>query len=83
MTALRLIMREEWADEAALKRQESTGFLPPARPKLWRKKAMEILEQSVAERLEANQIEVRSENKMWLVSDPDFDLVEWLHRTMV
>ncbi|OQR73583.1 exocyst complex component 3-like [Tropilaelaps mercedesae] len=67
VTALRLIMREEWADEAALRRQESTGFLPPGRPKLWRKKAMETLEQSVAERLEANQIEIRSENKMWLV----------------
>ncbi|XP_022694976.1 exocyst complex component 3-like isoform X2 [Varroa jacobsoni] len=67
VTALRLIMREEWADEAALKRQQSTGFLPPGRPKLWRKKAIETLEQSVAERLEGNQIEVRSENNMWLV----------------
>lgn len=69
MTALRLIIREEWADEAALKRQEATGFLPPSRPKLWRKKAIETLEQSVAERLEANQIEGRQENKMWLVSN--------------
>ncbi|XP_018493716.1 exocyst complex component 3 [Galendromus occidentalis] len=67
VTALRLITREEWADEAALRRQETTGFLPPSRPKLWKKKAIETLEQSVAERLEANQIEGRQENKMWLV----------------
>lgn len=66
VTALRLIMREEWADEAALRRSENNGFLPPGRPKLWRKKAMETLEQSVAEKLEANQIEVRQETKMWL-----------------
>lgn len=67
VTALRIIEREERADNAALVRHKATGFLPPGRPKKWRQRAFEVLKQAVAERIEGNQLEERSENKMWLV----------------
>ncbi|GIX88528.1 exocyst complex component 3 [Caerostris extrusa] len=38
------------------------------RPKQWREKAFEVLKQSVLERIEGNQFEDRSGNKMWLVT---------------
>ncbi|KAJ8322023.1 hypothetical protein KUTeg_000494, partial [Tegillarca granosa] len=59
VTALRIIEREE--------RQEETGFLPPSRPKKWRDKCFKILQDSICHRIEGNQIEDRSINKMWLV----------------
>ena len=68
VTALRIVEREEKRDEAALQRQDrASGFVSPGRPKRWRKRLFEILEESVFERLTASQLEERSENKMWLV----------------
>lgn len=67
VTALRIIEREEKADEFALARQSRSGFLPPGRPKKWRAMAMEVLKKSVAQRIEGTQVDERSSNKMWLV----------------
>lgn len=67
VTALRIIEREERADEAAVARHQTTGFMPTGRPKRWKKRCFEILEMSVQDRIEGNQFEERLENKMWLV----------------
>lgn len=67
VTALRIIEREERTDEFYLKRKAQTGFIPPGRPKKWREKCFSILEESICSRIEGNQFEDRSINKMWLV----------------
>ena len=67
VTALRVIEREEKVDAECASRFKSTGFLPPGRPKEWRKKCLEVLKMNVMERIEGNQLEDRDQNKMWLV----------------
>eukprot|EP00096_Caligus_rogercresseyi_P011855 TRINITY_DN480_c0_g1_i1.p1 TRINITY_DN480_c0_g1~~TRINITY_DN480_c0_g1_i1.p1 ORF type:complete len:718 (-),score=192.62 TRINITY_DN480_c0_g1_i1:66-2219(-) len=67
VTALRIIEREEKSDEECLQRQKSTGFLPPDRPKRWKEKGLGAINTHVMERIEGNQLEIRCENKMWLV----------------
>ena len=67
VTALRIIEREEKGDQAALHRQDVTGFISPGRPKKWRKRVFEIMEEAVFERLTGSQLEDRSITKMWLV----------------
>lgn len=67
VSALRIIEREEKTDEQITKRYRATGFMPPGRPKQWRKRVFDILEEAVAERISGNQFEDRSENKHWLV----------------
>lgn len=67
VTALRIIDKEEKKDAYALQRQKQSGFLPPGRPKRWKDMVMEVLEQSVAQRIEGTQVEERGSNKMWLV----------------
>lgn len=68
VTALRIIEREERRDNAARERERSSaGFLPPGRPKEWRRRCFEVLESAVEDRIEGNQFEERHENKMWLV----------------
>ena len=37
------------------------------RPKMWKSKCMSVLKMNVQERIEGNQLDVRAENKMWLV----------------
>lgn len=68
VTVLRIIEREEKADQFALQQQKQTGYLPPGRPKEWRQKAMDILNESVFQRIEGSRLENRSE-KLWLVRD--------------
>ncbi|CAH1772731.1 unnamed protein product [Owenia fusiformis] len=67
VSCLRIIEREELKDEGHLKRQEQTGFLPPHRPKRWKKKCFDTFKGSVQSRIEGNQFEDRSSDKMWLV----------------
>lgn len=67
VSALRVIEREERKDDQITKRYKSTGFMPPGRPKQWRKRVFDILEEAVTERISGNQFEERSENKHWLV----------------
>ncbi|XP_050707871.1 exocyst complex component 3-like [Eriocheir sinensis] len=67
VTALRIVEREERADQFALQRQKGSGFLPPGRPKKWREKTLEVLEEAVAERIEGNMFEGRSDSKNWLI----------------
>ena len=68
VTALRVIEREEKLDAEQQSRLESTGFLPPGRPKCWRSKCMEKLKQHVSDTIEGLQLEDdREQNKMWLV----------------
>lgn len=68
VSALRIIEREEIEDAAAIGLHKRTGYMKVGRPKQWRNKAFEILKQSVLERIEGNQFEDRSGNKMWLVT---------------
>lgn len=67
VSALRIIEREERVDELTLKKHEATGFMPPGRPKQWRKRVIDILEEAVAERITGNQFEERGENNLWIV----------------
>uniref|UniRef100_A0A6B2ECA6 Putative exocyst complex subunit sec6 n=1 Tax=Phlebotomus kandelakii TaxID=1109342 RepID=A0A6B2ECA6_9DIPT len=67
VTALRIIEREEKSDQFALAQQKQTGFLPPGRPKQWRRMALEVLNKSVVQRIEGSMLEDRSDNKLWLV----------------
>lgn len=69
VTALRIIEREEKADHFALQQQKQTGFLPPGRPKEWRRKTIEVLQAAVVDRIEGSKLEERSDNKLWLVRD--------------
>lgn len=67
VTALRIIEREEKSDQFALQQQKQTGFIPPGRPKQWRKMAFETFNKSVVQRIEGSQPEERQDHKMWLV----------------
>ncbi|KAL4218451.1 Exocyst complex component 3 [Mactra antiquata] len=67
VSALRIIEREEKLDQISLKRREQTGFMPPDRPKRWRDKCFTVIEEWISNRIEGNQMEDRSSNKMWLV----------------
>ncbi|CAB0008656.1 unnamed protein product [Nesidiocoris tenuis] len=67
VTALRIIEKEEKKDAFALQRQKQNGFLPPGRPKKWKAMALEVLQESVEQRIEGTQPESRASNKMWLV----------------
>ena len=69
VTALRIIEREEKADAFALQQQKNTGFIAPGRPKRWRQKALDVLNEAVVQRIEGSKLEERSDNKMWLVRD--------------
>ncbi|VDP11894.1 unnamed protein product [Soboliphyme baturini] len=66
VTALRIIEREERIDQFHKERQISTGFLPLGRPRRWREKCFNVLENVVCQRIEGNQLEDRSLNKQWL-----------------
>jgi exocyst complex component 3 len=44
----------------------TNGFMPPGRPRQWKKKCFEVLEKNVRQRIEGNQLEDRTINKQWL-----------------
>ena len=68
VTALRVIEREEKLDAEHQSHLESTGFLPPGRPKCWQSKCMEKIKQHVLNTIEGLQLEDdRQQSKMWLV----------------
>ncbi|XP_037086879.1 exocyst complex component 3-like [Pollicipes pollicipes] len=67
VTALRIIEREEQADAELLSGGHHTDYVPPGRPKRWRQRALQVLEDAVNTRVEANAFESRVDNKMWLV----------------
>lgn len=68
VTALRIIEREEKADNFAIQRNHQSGFMPPGRPKQWKNMSMSVLEKSVAQKIEGTQVVERNDNKMWLVT---------------
>ena len=51
------------------------------RPKLWKLKCLSVLKTNVQERIEGNQLDVREENKMWLVRHLVMSV--WLLRSAV
>ncbi|XP_058802186.1 exocyst complex component 3 [Phymastichus coffea] len=67
VTVLRIVEREEKADHYAVQRHKQTGFMPPGRPKKWKNIAFEVLEKSVANKIEGTHIDQRADTKMWLV----------------
>ncbi|XP_041040120.1 exocyst complex component 3 isoform X1 [Carcharodon carcharias] len=67
VSVIRIIEREEKIDKRMLDRQKQTGFIPPGRPKRWKARLFVVLEQTVANRIEASQSDTRELDKMWLV----------------
>ncbi|XGW11761.1 hypothetical protein V3C99_012886 [Haemonchus contortus] len=67
VSCIRIVEREERIDNYYLdKKARGSAFMPPGRPRQWRKKAFEVLEKTVWSRVEGNQLEDRSLNKAWL-----------------
>ncbi|RCN49298.1 hypothetical protein ANCCAN_04548 [Ancylostoma caninum] len=67
VSCIRIVEREERIDNYYLeKKSRGSAFMPPGRPRQWRKKAFEVLEKTVWSRVEGNQLEDRSLNKAWL-----------------
>uniref|UniRef100_A0A1I7SVH6 Exocyst complex component Sec6 n=1 Tax=Bursaphelenchus xylophilus TaxID=6326 RepID=A0A1I7SVH6_BURXY len=69
VSALRIIEREQRIDDYYKKQQTAnpSSFLPPGRPRQWRKKLFTVLSKTVKDRIEGNQLEERINNKQWLV----------------
>uniref|UniRef100_A0AC35UD11 Exocyst complex component Sec6 n=1 Tax=Rhabditophanes sp. KR3021 TaxID=114890 RepID=A0AC35UD11_9BILA len=68
VSALRVVEREERIDKYYVSRQSASyTFMPPGRPRKWRKKLFEVLKDSVADKIEGTQIEDRQGNANWLV----------------
>ena len=68
VTALRIIEREETSDREAMKKERVHSFKTSSRPKEWKKMAFEVLERTVATRIEGTRVEEREDNKLWLVT---------------
>ncbi|KHJ93795.1 hypothetical protein OESDEN_06286 [Oesophagostomum dentatum] len=67
VSCIRIVEREERIDNYYVeKKSRGSAFMPPGRPRQWRKKAFEVLEKTVWSRVEGNQLEDRSLNKAWL-----------------
>src|SRR6218665_2561977 len=66
ISVIRIIEREEHADAAAKRRLETSGFISQGRPKNWRKRVFEILEEEVSDRIMGSKPHERSEGNMWL-----------------
>lgn len=67
VSALRIIEREERIDQYYVDRLNTNdNFMPPGRPRKWRQKLFEVLNNTVTQRVEGNQLEDRTTNKHWL-----------------
>ncbi|VDL69963.1 unnamed protein product [Nippostrongylus brasiliensis] len=67
VSCIRIVEREERIDSYYVeKKAKGSEFMPPGRPRQWRKKTFEVLEKTVWSRVEGNQLEDRSLNKAWL-----------------
>ncbi|VDD94641.1 unnamed protein product [Enterobius vermicularis] len=66
VTALRIIEREERIDEYYKGKFPVSNFMPPGRPREWKKKCFDAIANTVRQRIEGNQLEDRSLNKQWL-----------------
>uniref|UniRef100_A0A0K0EMI9 Exocyst complex component 3 n=1 Tax=Strongyloides stercoralis TaxID=6248 RepID=A0A0K0EMI9_STRER len=67
VSALRIIEREERIDKYYILKQSNTyDFMPPGRPRKWKKKLFTVLKETVTERIEGTQFEDRHTNKAWL-----------------
>lgn len=67
VTAIRIIEREEKADKMCEDRFKLTGYITTGRPKKWRQKSMNVLENVVQMRIETVPLKERADDKMWLV----------------
>ncbi|XP_066493368.1 exocyst complex component 3-like protein isoform X2 [Tiliqua scincoides] len=47
VSAMRIIEREEGLDNALLLRSQALGFLPPGRPKAWRQKFFQVIQDTI------------------------------------
>ena len=66
VNVVRIIEHEEYIDATAIKRQELSGFISQGRPKCWRKRVFEILEEEVNDRILGSKLHERNENSNWL-----------------
>ncbi|KAI1720371.1 exocyst complex component sec6 domain-containing protein [Ditylenchus destructor] len=67
VSALRIIEREERIDQHYIDQMPlSNNFVPPGRPRQWRKHLFEVLLKNVRHRVEGNQFEDRTSNRQWL-----------------
>ncbi|XP_075442150.1 exocyst complex component 3 [Ascaphus truei] len=67
VSVVRIIEREEKIDRRMTDRKKQTGFIPPGRPKKWKEKMFDVLEKTVATKIEGSQADTRESDKMWLV----------------
>ncbi|KAI6231988.1 Proable exocyst complex component Sec6 [Aphelenchoides besseyi] len=68
VSALRIIERENRIDDhyRKLHRQNPNTFVPPGRPRLWKKQLFVVLKKMVDNKIEGSQFEDRSANRQWL-----------------
>ncbi|CAI4232738.1 unnamed protein product [Auanema sp. JU1783] len=67
VSCLRIVEREERIDKYYLDAKGAKDFMPPNRPREWKKKTFDTLEKTVWNRVEGNQLEDdRGHNKSWL-----------------
>ncbi|CAD5125571.1 DgyrCDS13773 [Dimorphilus gyrociliatus] len=66
VNVLRIIEREQMADNLFISQYDTYGFLPPGRPLKWRNRCFETLQKTVSERISANQAADRSQESRWI-----------------
>lgn len=68
VSALRIIEREHRIDAYYMKEKASNPnvFVPPGRPREWKKQLFAVMKDVVKQRVEGSQFEDRDTNKQWL-----------------
>ncbi|KAI6209857.1 Proable exocyst complex component Sec6 [Aphelenchoides besseyi] len=68
VSALRIIERENRIDDhyRKLHKQNPNTFVPPGRPRLWKRQLFAVLKKMVDNKIEGSQFEDRSANRQWL-----------------